>query len=115
MPWIDIALVTVTVGTALIMVSPLARLMGIYSPTEMVKSGFILGMYGTPTWRFWALSSFFFAMHSAWTFEKEHFVMGAAWAVMTPAYLIFTLQAARRPRAEPETTEAAESGESETA
>ena len=105
MPWLDIALVTVTVGSALIMISPLARLMGIYAPTKLVESGYVLGMYGKPTWRFWTLTAFFFAVHSAWNFEKQHFVSGAAWAAMTLVYVVFVVQSAWTRREEPAKTE----------
>lgn len=101
MLWLDMALVTVTAGTALIIISPLARLMGIYAPTKLVKSGFVLGMYGKPTWRFWALTALVFAVHSAWHFEKGNIVSGAAWAAMTLVYLVFVVQAAAGSKDEP--------------
>ena len=99
MLWFDVALVTITVGTALIMISPLARMMGIYGPTKMVPHGYVLGMYGVPTWRFWALSVLFFAVHSAWHFEKGNIMSGGAWAAMTGVYLVFVVDAARRSKA----------------
>jgi hypothetical protein len=102
MLWLDAALVTVTIGTALILISPLARIMGIYGPTKLVPHGFVLGMYGRPTWRFWALTALFFAVHSAWHFEKGKLLSGGAWAAMTGVYLVFVINAVRSSRTERE-------------
>ena len=110
MLWLDIALVTVTIGTALIIVSPLARWMSLYAPTDLVGSGYVLGMYGKPTWRFWGLFVLFFAVHSASHFGKEHYISGAAWAMMTPVYLVLMVLAARAPRDAKGETEATAEG-----
>ena len=96
MSWLDVALVTVTIGTALILISPLGRMLGMYAATKLVDKGFVLGMYGRPTWRFWGLFLVLFATHAASHFADGSWILGSAWALMTCVQLAHVANAARR-------------------
>jgi hypothetical protein len=65
---LDPLLVTVSIGTFLLMATPLARLLRLYAPTAVGDGKLILGVFGRPTWRWWAVAAGMEATHAAWHF-----------------------------------------------
>lgn len=79
---LEIAFVASSVGLFLILISPLGRLLGLYGPTRLVESGWILGMYGRPTARFWVLFALQFGVGAAYNFARGDVVFGVIWALL---------------------------------
>jgi hypothetical protein len=93
---LEIAFVASTIGVFLILVSPLGRLLGLYGPTRLVDSGWILGMYGRPTTRLWALFALQFGVAAAYNFSTGDPLFGVVWSLLAVANVWHAVHEHRR-------------------